>query len=131
MHSAKEVIYNELKEQETRGQLNILEIVENDISLAQTRFFIIGMRFRIGVYNITIRFVIWTDHRICGGINARFNISDIEKIQIDIDDYKEAKLLGKDLEKSQDNLKFTCYLLILNVQHGLYSEYIITLYKAK
>ena len=30
MHSAKEVIYNELKEQETRGQLNILEIVEND-----------------------------------------------------------------------------------------------------
>ena len=30
MHSAKEVIYNELKEQEARGQLNILEIVEND-----------------------------------------------------------------------------------------------------
>ena len=30
MHSAKEVIYNELKEQEERGQLNILEIVEND-----------------------------------------------------------------------------------------------------
>ena len=30
MHSAKEVIYNELKEQEARGQLNILEVVEND-----------------------------------------------------------------------------------------------------
>ena len=30
MHSAKEVIYNELKDQEARGQLNILEIVEND-----------------------------------------------------------------------------------------------------
>ena len=30
MHSAKECIYNELKEQEARGQLNILEIVEND-----------------------------------------------------------------------------------------------------
>jgi len=30
MHSAKEVIYNELKEQEARGQLNILEILEND-----------------------------------------------------------------------------------------------------
>ena len=30
MHSAKEVIYNELKEQERRGQLNMLEILEND-----------------------------------------------------------------------------------------------------
>jgi hypothetical protein len=30
MHSAKEVIYNELKEQQERGQLNILEILEND-----------------------------------------------------------------------------------------------------
>jgi hypothetical protein len=30
MHSAKEVIYNELKEQEERGQLNILEMLEND-----------------------------------------------------------------------------------------------------
>jgi uncharacterized protein YkuJ len=30
MHSAKEVIYNELKEQEIRGQLNILEVLEND-----------------------------------------------------------------------------------------------------
>lgn len=30
MHSAKEVIYNELKEQDARGQLNILEILEND-----------------------------------------------------------------------------------------------------
>ncbi len=30
MHSAKEVIYNELKEQEIKGQLNILEILEND-----------------------------------------------------------------------------------------------------
>lgn len=30
MHSAKEVIYNELKEQEARGQLNILEVLEND-----------------------------------------------------------------------------------------------------
>jgi UDP-glucose 6-dehydrogenase len=28
MHSAKEVIYNELKEQEIRGQLNILEVLE-------------------------------------------------------------------------------------------------------
>lgn len=30
MHSAKEVIYNELKEQEIRGKLNILEVLEND-----------------------------------------------------------------------------------------------------
>ena len=30
MHSAKEVIYNELKEQEIRGQLNILEVLENN-----------------------------------------------------------------------------------------------------
>jgi len=42
----------------------------------------------------------------------------VEKIQIDIDEYKEAKLLGKDLEKSQDLLKFTCYLLILNTMEG-------------
>jgi hypothetical protein len=30
MHSAKEVIYNELKEQQARGKLNILEMLEND-----------------------------------------------------------------------------------------------------
>lgn len=42
----------------------------------------------------------------------------VAKIQIDIDEYKEAKLLGKDLEKNEEFLKFTCYLLILNSMEG-------------
>jgi hypothetical protein len=55
----------------------------------------------------------------------------VEKIQIDIDEYKEAKLLGKDLEKSQDNLKFTCYLLILNTMDGKASDIIKDMNKVK
>jgi len=42
----------------------------------------------------------------------------VKKIQIDIDEYKEAKLLGKDLEKQEGSIKLTCYLLILNSIEG-------------
>ena len=55
----------------------------------------------------------------------------VEKIQIDIDEYKEAKLLGKDLEKSQDLLKFTCYLLILNTVDGEASDIIKDMNRVK
>lgn len=42
----------------------------------------------------------------------------VKKIQIDIDDYKEAKLLGKDLKKQEGSLNLSCYLLILNTIEG-------------
>jgi hypothetical protein len=42
----------------------------------------------------------------------------VKKIQIDIDDYKEAKLLGNDLEKQKEFLNLSCYLLILNTMEG-------------
>jgi hypothetical protein len=42
----------------------------------------------------------------------------VEKIQHDIEQYKEDVLLGKDLERSEENLKFTCYLLLLNRMKG-------------
>ena len=43
MHSAKEVIYNELKEQEARGQLNMLKMIENDNN--------IGKQYKISYFN--------------------------------------------------------------------------------
>ena len=55
----------------------------------------------------------------------------VEKIQIDIDEYKEAKLLGKDLEKQEDFLKFTCYLLILNTMEGDAKDIIKNMDKVK
>ena len=55
----------------------------------------------------------------------------VEKIQIDIDEYKEAKLLGKDLEKNEELLKFTCYLLILNRMEGNATDIIKNMYKVK
>jgi UDP-N-acetylmuramate-alanine ligase len=55
----------------------------------------------------------------------------VEKIQIDIDEYKEAKLLGKDLEKQKDFLKFTCYLLILNTMEGEAKDIIKDMDKVK
>jgi hypothetical protein len=58
--------------------------VESDINWAHTRFLISGIRFRIGVYNIITIFAIWTTQRMFGGINTRFNISDREKILIDV-----------------------------------------------
>lgn len=55
----------------------------------------------------------------------------VEKIQIDIDDYKEAKLLGKDLKKNEEHLKFTCYLLILNTMEGDAKDIIKNMDKVK
>jgi len=55
----------------------------------------------------------------------------VTKIQIDIDEYKEAKLLGKDLEKNEEHLKFTCYLLILNRMEGEAKDIIKNMDKVK
>ena len=55
----------------------------------------------------------------------------VTKIQIDIDEYKEAKLLGKDLEKQEEFLKFTCYLLILNTMEGDAKDIIKNMDKVK
>ena len=42
MHSVKEVIYNELKDQESRGALSMLQFIENDVN---------GKQYKISYYN--------------------------------------------------------------------------------
>ena len=69
-HSAKEVIHNELKEQESRGQLKILEIVENDNNT--------GNQYKISYFNKETKQEIVI---IIGTIDS-FNYAVVDKSEI-------------------------------------------------